>query len=96
MSRPDAEPPVATPAAVAPAVPAAPADRPVERSGSFGQTVRAVAWSFLGIRRAADYENDVRKLNPVHVIVAGILGAVLFVLALVMLVQWVTTSGAAR
>jgi hypothetical protein len=38
-----------------------------------------VAWSFFGVRRRADYE-DVRKLNPVHVIVAGVIGAALFVL----------------
>jgi len=79
-----------------PAQAGAPADKPVERSGSFLQTARAVAWSFLGIRRSADYENDVKKLNPVHVIVAGVIGAVLFVLALVMIVQWVTSSGVAR
>ena len=44
---------------------------------------------------AADYAQDVRKLNPVHVIVAGIIGAALFVLALVLLVHWVVGSGVA-
>jgi hypothetical protein len=36
-----------------------------------------------------------QKLNPVHVIVAGIVGAAVFVLALVLLVQWVIGSGVA-
>jgi hypothetical protein len=58
---------------------------------SFLQTVKAVAWSFLGIRKRAGYEQDVQKLNPVHVIVAGLLAAVLFVLSLVWLVDWVVT-----
>jgi hypothetical protein len=62
---------------------------------SFVQTVRAVAWSFLGIRKRAGYEQDVQKLNPVHVVVAGILGAALFVLALVAMVRWVVGSGVA-
>ncbi|MCV2368293.1 DUF2970 domain-containing protein [Roseateles oligotrophus] len=62
---------------------------------SFVQTMRAVAWSFFGVRRGADYEKDVAQLNPVHVIIAGIAGAVLFVLVLVMLVQWVIGSGIA-
>ncbi|MBT9494898.1 MAG: DUF2970 domain-containing protein [Paucibacter sp.] len=62
---------------------------------SFVQTMKAVAWSFFGVRRGADYEKDVAQLNPVHVIIAGILGAVLFVLVLVMLVQWVIGSGIA-
>ncbi len=65
------------------------------RKGSFVQTMRAVAWSFFGVRRSADYAQDVAKLNPVHVIIAGVIGAALFVLALVLLVQWVVGSGVA-
>jgi len=63
---------------------------------SFFQTIRAVAWSFFGVRRGKDYEKDVAKLNPVHVIIAGIVGALLFVLLLVLLVQWVIGSGVAK
>jgi hypothetical protein len=62
---------------------------------SFVQTVKAVAWSFVGLRRGAGYQQDVQKLNPVHVIVAGIIGAVLFVLTIVALVRWVVGSGIA-
>ena len=36
-----------------------------------------------------------QKLNPVHVIVAGVVSAALFVLALVLLVRWVIGSGVA-
>jgi hypothetical protein len=67
----------------------------VARPKSFVQTMKAVAWSFFGVRRGADYEKDVAQLNPVHVIIAGVFGAVLFVLVLVMLVQWVIGSGVA-
>lgn len=67
------------------------AQRPV----SLGQTVRAVAWSFFGVRRSSDQAQDVSKLNPVHVIIAGLAGAALFVLALVLLVKWVVGSGVA-
>ena len=71
-------------------------DEPVTaRKGSFKQTVLAVAWSFLGIRRRADYAKDVAQLNPIHVVVAGVIGAALFVLVLVLLVRWVVTSGVA-
>jgi amino acid transporter len=66
-----------------------------QRKGSFLQTARAVAWSFLGIRRGADYANDVGKLNPVHVIIAGVLAALLFVLGLITLIHWVVGSGVA-
>jgi len=65
------------------------------RRGSFLQTVRAVAWSFFGVRRSADYAQDVQKLNPVHVVIAGVIGALLFIAALVLLVRWVVGSGVA-
>jgi Protein of unknown function (DUF2970) len=68
----------------------------VHRKGSFLQTMRAVAWSFFGVRKSSDYEKDVSQLNPVHVIIAGVLGAALFVIALVLLVNWVLASGVAR
>jgi len=67
----------------------------VQLKGSFWQTVKAVGWSFFGVRKASGYEEDIAKVNPVHVIVAGLLAAVLFVLGLVVLVKWVVASGAA-
>ena len=67
----------------------------VRRRGSFMQTVGAVAWSFFGVRRSADHAQDVSKLNPVHVIVAGIIGAALFIAVLVLLVRWVVGTGVA-
>ena len=71
------------------------ADRPARRKGSLGQTFRAVAWSFFGVRRSKDYANDVEKLNPVHVVIAGIVGALIFIGGLVLLVRWVVGSGVA-
>ena len=68
----------------------------VRRKGSFGQTLRAVGWSFFGVRRSSEYEKDLGQLNPVHVIVAGIVAAALFIVALVVLVNWVLDSGVAR
>ncbi|WP_119153782.1 DUF2970 domain-containing protein [Caldimonas tepidiphila] len=67
----------------------------VRRRGSFWRSLRAVAWSFFGVRKGSDYERDVSQLNPVHVVIAGIVAALLFVLALVLLVRWVVGSGVA-
>ena len=53
----------------------------VRRKGSFGQTMKAVAWSFFGVRKGSDHEKDVSQLNPVHVVIAGLIGAALFVIA---------------
>ena len=68
----------------------------VQRKGSFLGTMRAVAWSFFGVRKSADYEKDVSQLNPVHVVIAGVIGAVLFIVVLLLLVNWVLSSGVAR
>jgi preprotein translocase subunit Sec61beta len=53
------------------------------------QVVKAVFWSFLGIRRRAEYEKDAVTLKPAQVIVAGIIGAILLVLSLVTLVHFI-------
>lgn len=59
------------------------------RKGSILGTVKAVLWGFLGVRRNADYQNDIASLNPIHIIVVGIVMAILFVLGLITLVSWV-------
>jgi len=66
-----------------------------QRKASLRQTFAAVGWSFFGVRRSSDHAQDVQKLNPVHVILAGLVGAALFVLAVLMLVRWVVSSGVA-
>ena len=66
-----------------------------QRPSSLLQTARAVAWSFLGIRRSSGFEQDVQKLNPVHVVIGGVVGAAVFVAFIVLLVRWVVSSGVA-
>jgi hypothetical protein len=66
-----------------------------QRKGSFTQSLKAVAWSFFGVRKGKDHAQDVAKLNPIHVVVAGLIGAAVFVGVLVVLVRWVVASGAA-
>ena len=65
------------------------------RKGSFVGTLKAVAWSFFGVRKSKDHADDLARLNPIHLIVAGLLAGVGFVVALVFLVRWVVHSGVA-
>jgi len=58
-----------------------------ERKASFGATMKAVFWSFFGIRKRSDYEKDSASLNPVHVIIAALIGVAVFIGVLVMLVK---------
>ncbi len=62
----------------------------VARKGSFVRTVQAVAWSFFGVRKSSDHQQDLHQLNPLHVVVAGVVGAALFIVVLLLIVQWVT------
>jgi hypothetical protein len=66
------------------------------RKLSFLQTMQAVAWSFFGVRKSRDYERDVSQLNPVHLVIAGVIGAVLFIGVLLLIVNWVLASGIAK
>ena len=67
-----------------------------QRKASFLQTMRAVAWSFFGVRRSAELEKDVSQLNPVHLVIAGVIGAAMFIAVLLLLVNWVLASGLAK
>lgn len=62
------------------------------RKASFAATMKAVFWSFFGVRKRSDYESDAAKLNPVHVIIAGIIGAAIFVTVLVLIVKMVVAK----
>jgi len=67
----------------------------VARKHTMIQTFRTVAWSFFGVRKAADHESDVSELNPVHVVVGGVIGALVLILVLFGVVNWVLFSGVA-
>jgi hypothetical protein len=67
----------------------------VRRKASPLRTLQAVAWSFFGVRKGRDLERDAVELNPLHLVVAGVIVAALFVAALVALVSWVIASGVA-
>ncbi len=63
--------------------------RDVRRKATFVQTMKAVLWSFFGVRKGSDYERDAAELNPVHVIVAGVVAAAIFVVVLIVIVRTV-------
>lgn len=64
----------------------------IQRKASFMATMKAVCWSFFGVRKRSDYEKDAAGLNPVHVIIAGIIVAAVFVAVLVLIVNMVAAQ----
>ena len=63
-----------------------------KRKGSLLRTTKAVLWSFVGLRARGDYEKDVEQLNPVHIVVVGLIGGVVFVGSLILLATWVVSK----
>jgi hypothetical protein len=62
------------------------------RKASFGATMKAVFWSFFGVRKRKDYEHDAAHLNPFHVIIGALIGVVIFIGILVFVVRMVVAK----
>jgi hypothetical protein len=50
---------------------------------------RAVAWSFLGIRKGSGLEEDMQQLNPLHVVIVALVVVACIVAGLIALVHWI-------
>ena len=59
---------------------------------SFTRSVKAVAWSFLGIRKSSEYQQDLASVNPLHIVLVAIGGVVIFVVSLMFFVNWVVVQ----
>ena len=61
----------------------------IQRKPSVWRTVKAVAWSFIGLRAQGDYEKDLQTLSPLMIISVGLVAIFLFVGVLIGLVNWI-------
>ena len=55
------------------------------------QVAKAVASAFIGIRKGAAHEHDAVTITPIQVIIAGVIGAAIFVVSLILLVRYITS-----
>lgn len=62
------------------------ANRPETRT--FMSTMLAIAWSFIGLRRKKDFEEDIGRLNPFYVLIAALIGVAVFIGMLLAAVQY--------
>lgn len=68
-------------------------DDPQHRApASFGTTMKAVFWSFFGVRKRRDYEHDAANLNPIHVILGALIGVAVFIGILILVVRMVVAK----
>lgn len=61
---------------------------------SFLRSLVAVLWSFVGIRKSSDHQNDLNSVRPEHAIIAGLIAAAVFVVSLILIVHFVISSAA--
>ena len=62
------------------------------RNTSVWRSIKMVAWSFFGIRKNSESQEDMARVNPFHIIAVGIAGAMIFVVGLIVLVNWVVAK----
>jgi Protein of unknown function (DUF2970) len=64
-------------------------DKKIDSKASVLDAFKAVAASFFGVRSSKALAGGATKLNPVHVILAGLVMAGLFIFTLISVVRWV-------
>ena len=64
----------------------------MSKKGSLLRSVQAVAWSFLGIRKSSEFQEDIEKIRPLHVLGVGLVAGLLFVIGLIVLVNLVVAK----
>jgi hypothetical protein len=69
-----------------------PPDPEKRPQAGFAQVFGAVFWSFFGIRKKAAGERDAMTIKPVHVILAGLLGAAVLVALVATLVHFIVKA----
>jgi len=62
-------------------------NNPTTTRPPFLKLASAVLWSFFGIRKRSNAEADVANLSLLHVVIAGVTGAAMFVFFLLSLVH---------
>jgi RsiW-degrading membrane proteinase PrsW (M82 family) len=56
------------------------------------QVAGAVFWSFFGVRKGRHMQQDAVTIKPLHVVIVGLLSGLVFVLALIALVSYITRN----
>ena len=64
----------------------------VSKKGSLWRSVVAVAWSFLGVRKSSEFQEDIAKITPLHVLGVGLVAGLLFVIGLMVIVNLIVTK----
>lgn len=61
----------------------------ITKNLSFLQAMKAVSWSFVGLRSSGGTKLDMSRVHPVHIVIAALLSLGMMITALIFLVRFV-------
>jgi Protein of unknown function (DUF2970) len=63
----------------------------MKKKSTFMQSMVAVLWAFLGVRKKSGLQEDIASLSFVHIVIAGVVGALTFMGILLLIVKAVVS-----
>ena len=72
--------------------PVAVLDKPLQVKRPLWRSIVAVAWSFIGIRKNSEFQEDLAHITPLHILGVGLVAGLLFVIGLIVLVNLVVAK----
>ena len=63
----------------------------MSKKSTFMQSMIAVLWACLGVRKKSGLQEDVASLSFIHIIIAGVVGALIFMGVLLLIVKAVVS-----
>jgi hypothetical protein len=67
-------------------------EKPAVVKRPFWRSIVAVSWSFIGIRKNSEFQEDLAHITPLHVLGVGLVGGLLFVIGLIVVVNLVVAK----
>jgi hypothetical protein len=72
--------------------PVAVLDKPVKVKRPVWRSIVAVSWSFIGIRKNSEFQEDLAHITPLHILGVGFVAGLLFVIGLIVVVNLVVAK----
>jgi hypothetical protein len=66
--------------------------KPVAVKRPFWRSIVAVSWSFIGIRKNSEFQEDLSHITPLHILGVGLVAGLLFVAGLMFVVNLVVAK----
>jgi len=67
-------------------------EKPAVVKRPFWRSIVAVSWSFIGIRKNSEFQEDLSHITPLHILGVGLVAGLLFVIGLIVLVNLVVAK----